>query len=238
MTKNAKHFRTLHHGKLVTIFPDVLLVKGTMRLFGVFRYSRNMTVLKSGNSLILVNPVRLSSEGEEALLAHGSIDHILKIGSLHSVDIPYYMDTFSPKLWMLNDDKSLDDYKADDVLNDHPTLPFLDLKVHVFEGSKIPEAVLVMPSNGGVLLSCDSLVNMTADDEHANGLVRTLSRLLPKPTYIGPNWVKIAKPSKKSLTDILDFEFKHLVPAHGDPVLENAKEELEGYFSTYKKWHS
>lgn len=237
MTKKTKHFATLHHGELVTIFPEVLSVKGTMQLFGLFRYSRNMTVLKNGNSLILVNPVRLSSEGETTLLGHGNIDHILKIGSLHSVDIPYYMDTFSPKLWMLNDDKSLDDYKADYFLNDHPTLPFLDLKVHVFEGSKIPEAVLVMPSNGGVLLSCDSLVNMTADDEHANGLVRTLSKLLPKPTYIGPNWVKIAKPTKTSFTEILGFAFENLVPAHGEPVLKNAKEELEGYFSTYKKWH-
>jgi hypothetical protein len=236
MPQKTKHFQTLPHGELVTIFPEVLSVKGTMKLFGVFRYSRNMTVLKNGTSLILVNPVRLSPEGEEALLAQGSIDHILKIGSLHSVDIPYYMDTFSPKLWMLNNDKSLENYQADFFLNDHPVLPFLDLKVHVLEGSKIPESVLVLPSNGGVVLSCDSLVNMTADDEHANGLVRTLSKLLPKPTYIGPNWVKMAKPTKKSLTDILDFEFQHLVPAHGDPVLDTANVELERYFSMYKKW--
>ncbi len=112
----------------------------------------------------------------------------------------------------------------------------MELQVHVLEGSKIPESVLVLPANGGVVLSCDSLVNMTADDDHANGLVRTLSKLLPKPTYIGPNWVKIAKPTKTSLTDILKFEFQHLVPAHGDAVLSTAKDELAQYFSTYTKW--
>jgi hypothetical protein len=50
--------------------------------------------------------------------------------------------------------------------------------------------------------------------------------------------VKIAKPYKKSFTSLMAYNFKHLVFAHGDPILEDGKTELEVYFSTYSKWRT
>jgi hypothetical protein len=236
MCSDKSYFKLMHHGPIVEVLNNVYSIQGTMKLFGLFQYSRNMTVLKDGGSIVLINPIRLDQKTELEILKVGKISHILKIGSLHSVDIPYYMDKFSPKLWSLKNDKSLPDFPADHFLSHNLTLPFLDLKVHVFEGSKVPESLIYSPDNGGVFFSCDSLVNMSSEDSHANTLVRVLSKLLPKPTLIGPNWVKFAKPTKSSFVNILTYDFENLVFAHGNPILGSAKIQLENYFSTYKKF--
>ena len=67
----------------------------------------------------------------------------------------------------------------------------------------------------------------------ANLLTKTLSKLLPQPTYVGPNWIKFAKPPRESLTVILDYEFKNLLSAHGRPIKEDAHVKLKNYLNNY-----
>jgi hypothetical protein len=57
------------HGELREIVPDVYFVTGTVKLPGPLpvRFSRNMTVLREGGRLILVNAVRLDDAGLAAL---------------------------------------------------------------------------------------------------------------------------------------------------------------------------
>lgn len=231
-----EHFPILPHGGLEEVMPSVLFVVGTMRLFGVFRFSRNMVVLKDGDGLILVNPIRLSPATESELCEHGEIRHILKIGRFHSVDIPYYLDRFGPTLWMLRDDHSLPGIVPDRYLNDYDELPFRDATVFVFDGLKEPECVIHIPDDGGAIIACDSVVNLDRPDPMGNWLVRTLSKTLRMPVLIGPNWLKAAKPTKAHFDALLQLRFRHLLPAHGTPLRNVAKDRLADYVASFDNW--
>lgn len=209
---------------------------GSMKLFGVFKYSRNMVILKDGDDLCLVNPVRLDKSEEKKLLELGKIHSILKLGRLHSVDLPYYMDKFSPKLWASSRDSFVQEYKyqIDIDLETNPELPFLDMQIYSFRTTKQNEAIAFLPQDRGIVLACDALVNMKKIDPMANWLVRTLSKVLPEPTYIGPNWFKAMKPSRDDFKEILKFKFDKMIPAHG-PILDNgANEKIKSYISSFK----
>jgi hypothetical protein len=143
------------------------------------------------------------------------------------------MDRFSPKLWVNKGDPSISDYQPDGYFDDHEVLPFLNMKVIVIEGSRIKETVLLGLDDGGCLHSCDAFVNMGVDQNH-NWLTAKLSKFLPDPTFIGPNWIKFAKPPGSAMKAILEQNFENFVPAHGNPVLGGAKEKLRDYIENYK----
>ncbi len=227
-----KYHKLLPHREVLEILPSVYSVTGTMRLFGLFQYSRNMVILKEGSDLAIVNPVRVNEFELNKIRKLGNIKHIFKIGRLHSVDVPFYMDKFSPKLWVSEGDDALPEYKADYFFNEYSVLPFMKIKVIPIASSKLPETILLVLSDGGCLLSCDAFVNMTTDPM-ANWLTGKLSKLLPQPTFIGPNWIKLAKPPKKEMLQVLDHKFSHLVSAHGPPVLNDAYEQLNQYLKAY-----
>ncbi|MBK6464740.1 MAG: hypothetical protein IPF92_27630 [Myxococcales bacterium] len=42
-------------------------------------------------------------------------------------------------------------------------------------------------------------------------------------TDIGPGWAKAAKPAAAELRAVLDLDFEHLLPAHGEAVIGGAK---------------
>lgn len=230
---STKYFNLLPHTGVKQILPGIYTVTGTMKLFGLFQYSRVMTILKDENSLALVNPVRVNEETLSKIKELGEIDHIFKIGQLHNVDIPFYIDKFSPKLWVNKDDPSVKDSKSVAYFEDGNELPILNCKVKLIEDSKIKEAILISPADGGCLHSCDAFVNMGDVDPMHNWLTAKLSKLLSNPTYIGPNWVKIAKPPQKSMESVLDFEFESFVPAHGEPIMKEAKKKLKKYLSEF-----
>lgn len=234
MSKNKKYFRLLPHGPIQQVLPNIFAVVGSMRLFGLFQYSRVMTVLNDNGKLALINPVRVDDSTLNELSKLGSIDYVFKIGQLHNVDLKFYMDQFSPELWANKGDPSISAYEQVNYFDDVNELPILNAKVKPLKGSKIKESILVTPADGGCLHSCDAFVNMGDDPMH-NWLTKNLSKFLPNPTYIGPNWHKIAKPPESEMRSVNDFDFKNFIPAHGDPILGDAKEKLgeylEGFFT-------
>jgi len=195
-----------------------------------------MVILKDGDKLCLVNPVRLNEAEEKKLLTMGTIHSVLKLGRLHSVDVPYYMDKFSPKLWASSNDSFVQkhDYNIDIDLEKVTTIHFLGIQIYNFKTSKDNEAVAFLPQDGGILLACDALVNMKKVDPMANWLVRTLSNILPEPTYIGPNWIKIMKPKKIDFDNILKFEFENMIPAHGEILNNKASQKIQVYVNNFK----
>lgn len=231
-----KHFKLLPHQSVIKNFENIYSLVGSMQLLGVFKYSRNMVVLKDGDKLCLVNPVRLTLEEEKKLLKLGSIDSILKLGRLHSVDLPYYMDKFSPKLWASSNDSFVKDhdYKIEIDIDKATSIPFLNMQIYSFKTSKENEAVAFLPQDGGILLACDAFVNMKKADPMANWLVRTLSKLLPEPTYIGPNWFKAMKPKKEDFEEVLKFKFDKMMPAHGPILKEKAGTKIKDYLESFK----
>ena len=62
----------LPHGKLEQLFDDLFFVTGTMKMKSPpLTFSRNMTILREGNSLTLINSVRLDEDGLAQLDALG-----------------------------------------------------------------------------------------------------------------------------------------------------------------------
>jgi len=230
------YFKQLPHQKIQKNYENIYSLIGSMQLFGIFKYSRNMVILKDGDKLCLVNPVRLNQKEEKKLLEMGKIYSILKLGRLHSVDVPYYMDQFSPKLWASSRDSFLKqyDYGIDIDLEKATSIPFLDIQIYNLKTSKENEAVAYLPQDNGVLLACDALVNMKKIDPMANWLVRTLSKILPEPTYIGPNWFKVMKPKKIDFDNILKFEFENMIPAHGEILSNKASQKIQDYVNHFK----
>lgn len=231
-----KYFKQLPHKVITKNYDNIYSLIGSMKLFGLFKYSRNMVIIKEGEKLCLVNPVRLNEDEELRLLELGKVYSILKLGRLHSIDIPYYMDKFSPKLWASKNDSFVKDhnYKIDIDLEEVRKIPFRDIQIYSFKTSKENEAVAFLPQDDGVLLACDALVNMKQSDPMANWLVKTLSKILPEPTYIGPNWFKIMKPKKDDFDEVLKFKFEKMIPAHGSILKQKASEKIKDYVNSFK----
>jgi hypothetical protein len=143
------YFKQLPHQKIQKNYENIYSLMGSMKLFGVFKYSRNMVILKDGDNLCIVNPVRLNEGEEKKLLELGKIHSILKLGRLHSVDLPYYMDKFSPKLWASSKDSFVQDhnYSIDIDLETNPNLPLLNMQIYSFKTSKENEAIAYLPQD-------------------------------------------------------------------------------------------
>ena len=65
----------LPHGPLNEVLPGIFFVKGTLRMSGFLpvAFSRNMTVIKEGERLVIVNSVRLDDAGLAQLDALGRV---------------------------------------------------------------------------------------------------------------------------------------------------------------------
>lgn len=54
--------------------------------------NRNMVIVKSGDELALINPVRLSDAALSQLDALGNVRHVLRLGDFHGLDDRFYVD--------------------------------------------------------------------------------------------------------------------------------------------------
>ena len=91
----------MQHGPIEEITNDVFWVQGSIQLAPGIRLMRNMVIVRSGEELTLVSPVRLSPGGEAELKRLGTVRHVVKIGFFHGVDDAYYRERFSATYWEL-----------------------------------------------------------------------------------------------------------------------------------------
>lgn len=227
----------LPHGALTEPLPGLFFVQGTMQFPGVvsMRFSRNMTVVRQGERLVLVNTVRLDDAGLAALDALGKVTDLVRIAGNHGMDDPFYADRYKARVWAVKgqrylagfDPEAADEYfeRTDELSPDGPS-PIEGSKLFVLR-SRPPEAVLLLPQHGGVLVTGDCLQNWAHTDEYFNLPARVGMPLLGfvKPCNVGPAWLKACKPPKEDLRGVLGLSFAHVLPAHGAPVLEDAREK-------------
>lgn len=217
------------HGALEEIFADVFVVTGTStpKFEGkTWQFSRNMTVVRQGERLVLINTVRLDDAGLAKLDALGAVDAIVKLGSYHGLDDPFYVDRYGPKLWAptgMQHDNGL----STDVELTVDNLPLLDASLFLF-GVAQPEAILRLDRAGGILVSCDSLQNWREPDRFFSDESAELMRGYGfiKPANIGPGWMRAAKPQRADFDRLLQLSFKHLLSAHGTPLRDDAHAEI------------
>jgi hypothetical protein len=224
------------HGDIREVLRGIFFVTGTMGMPGPLpvRFSRNMTIVRTEDRLVLVNTVRLDDRGLAALDRLGKVTDIVRLAANHGSDDPFYADRYRAKVWVLKgqrytagfDTRARDTYFSPDVEADEATeLPIAGTRLH-FIHSEPPEGLLVLPDHGGTVISGDCFQNWAATDERFNWLGSAMMRLMGfmKPHNVGPGWLRQCRPPPQELRAILDRPFANVLPAHGVPVIGRAAE--------------
>jgi len=223
------------HGELREVLPDVFLLTGTMRTPGPLpvNFSRNMTVVREGGRLVLVNSVRLDEDGLRRLDALGKVTDVIRIAGFHGMDDPFYKERYGARVSVVRGQRYVAGFNpdapetyltADAELDASAALPLSGARLYVI-GSRPPEGMLLLEREGGILISGDCLQNWQAPDEYFNFGGRLALRALGfiKPHNVGPAWLKQAKPPIPHLLGLLELPFDHVLPAHGSAVIGDAK---------------
>lgn len=221
----------LPHGEIQEIFPDVYFVKGQMKLETqgrTVRLTRSMTIVRQGDSLSLVNPIRLGEEGLQALDRLGKVENVLRMGVGHGRDDAFYSDRYNVPVWAQEGTKPDRPVKLQATLAAGNDGPLKDATILMFESIAAPETVICLHRNGGILITCDCIQNMTGPDEFFDA---PSSEFMANAGFfrranIGPAWRARLQPKVSDYDRILALDFKHLLPAHGDPLLNEAHEAV------------
>ncbi len=238
MAKKDSYPKALKHGEIRKIFENIFFVTGTtaMKAPAPMKFSRNMTIIREGEDLVLVNSVRLGEAGLAQLETLGKIRHVVRLAGFHGMDDPFYKNRYKAKVWSVNasyttgfDDppKPQDIYfDADVIIDDSTPLPLANSTLYEFKTSTPGEALLHLQANNGVVISGDCLQNWSEADKYFSWFSKIMMKKkgFIKPHNIGPGWLKIAAPEYQEIVNILELDFEHVLPAHGKPVIGGAKE--------------
>ena len=217
----------LPHGDIREIFPDVYFVKGQIKFDNqgnVAQFTRAMTIVRDENKLTLVNTVRLNEAGLQALDRLGKVENIVRIGANHGRDDAFYSKRYGAPVWAASGTNHTRPVNSEATLIAGDAGPIDDATIMIFESIPAPEAVICLHRSGGILITCDSLQNMTGPDEFFD---ETSTQFMDKAGFfrsgnIGPAWRAKLQPNVSDFESILAMEFKHLLPSHGDPLLDDA----------------
>ena len=218
----------LPHGPIEALTERVHAVRGCIRVNGVLRISRNMAVVRHGDGLTLVNPIRLNAAGERALEELGRVRAILRLGAMHGRDDPYCKHRFGCEFWCQPGGTVYPGPPLDRPLGPDCALPFPDAELFCFDGARQPEAALLVRDGPGVLLTCDAIQHY-GDYSNHNVLARLSMPLIgfSKKTLVGPIWLKRMTPPGGSLRTeferLLERDFDALLAAHGTWLPAGAK---------------
>ncbi len=87
------------HQAIQAIADDLFMARGSIGFNRFVRLSRNMAIVRSGNELTLIDPIRLNERGLRDLDALGVVKHIVRLGGGHGSDDPFYVDRYRALLW-------------------------------------------------------------------------------------------------------------------------------------------
>jgi hypothetical protein len=230
------HAAALPHGELREVLPGIHFVTGTVGMPGPLpiRFSRNMTVVREGDRLVLVNSLRLDDAGLAALDKLGKVTDVIRLAANHGMDDPFYRARYEAKVWAVGgqrytagfDTSAADVYLEPDVaIDEATTLPIAGARLYTIHTTP-PEGMLVLERHGGTILSGDCLQNWAEPDRYFSFLGKTMMRMMGfiKPHNVGPGWLKQGKPPKNELHGILDLAFTNVLTAHGGAVVGNARD--------------
>ena len=222
------------HGPLQEVLPNVHLVQGSMAFYGVFRFSRNMVVVDRGDgTLVIIEAVRLNHEGLAALDALGRVTDVVRLAAAHGRDVPFYKQRYGATVWDMAGQRFFEGsdwnrgatyFASDHALKGKECPPLPGAHLHHF-GTHPPEAALLLPNHGGVLVPGDVLHNWCAPGRHFNLPGQLLFRGfgMVGPVRVAKPWIALVKPDPARVHALLDLNFRHVLPLHGDPVLGDAK---------------
>lgn len=217
------------HSEIKEIFPNIFFVTGaniTHHNNVELQHSRNMIIIREGNTLSLVNTVRLDDKGLAELDKLGKVKNIIRIGAFHGRDDAFYLDRYHAKLWALKEMKHDHNKITDMPLIPNGQMPFSNCSVFIFETSKFPEAILHLAQHGGILITCDSIKNWIAPDPFFSPETAELYQAQGffGAASISTIWQQACGVSASDFERLKTLEFRHLFSAHGEPLLDHANE--------------
>lgn len=235
MTLKSNQFTpTWPHGNILEIFPDLFFVTGTNKVQHEgtdIQTSRNMVIVRHGTDLTLINSVRLNDEGLAKLGTLGTVKNIMRIGAFHGRDDAFYRHHFpSSKLWTIKGMVYENGLKADHDLIPNDRMPLPHCSLFLFETSQNPEGILHLDLEGGILISCDSIQNISKTDQFYSQETAHFfeEQGLVKPANISPLWLGATKTKEADFERLLkSFTFQHLITAHGEPLLNHAFQQVQ-----------
>ena len=220
------------HDPIEEIQPDVFMVRGEIKMNALMTITRNMAIVRHAGELTLVDPIRLSSAEEKQLERLGDVKRILRLGSMHGVDDPYYMDRYGAELWAPGLSDAHPEPEPTVTWDESTPLPFPHAQLFRFEGLNQPEGALLLQRGKGLLVTCDGIQHY-GDYSHNNLPARIMMPIIgfPKTTIVGPMWIKMMTPEGGSLEGefrrLLELDFDQLLSAHGTLLESGAHEACE-----------
>jgi hypothetical protein len=258
MTAEPRAFPdAMPHGTIEEAFPNVYVVKGTAKpptTPVTVCISRNMTIVKQTNGnedeLALINTIRLNETDLAELDKLGKVKHIIRIGGYHGMDDAFYVDRYKDTtLWSVEKnyfagfDSSSEPYmQADNLLTEDSKLPIKDATLHIIQSSTPKEGLILLKNRAAeganIMVSGDCLQNLQPKGDKyfnfAGGWMMWFMGFL-KPHNIGPGWYAGAKAKKQDVLALLDLDFEHVIPGHGEICVGGATKKYETAAASLKE---
>ncbi len=234
------------HGEITEPFPDVFFVTGGVRMAPLMSFSRNMTIVREGERVVLINSMRLSEEGLTALEALGTVTDVIRLAGFHGMDDPFYKDRYGAKIWALEgtsyrrgfavDGSEPGYFEADVQMNARTALPLEGASLHTFS-TPSPEGMLRLSREGGILVTGDSLQNWATTNRYFSLPGKLMMKMMGfiKAHNLGPGWIKAARPKTEEVRGIAELDFEHVLPAHGDAVIGGARGKYRAVLEAYQQ---
>lgn len=219
----------LPHGPIVQVADAVYAVRGAFQMGPGMRIDRTMTILRAPDGLVIMNPIRLSEDGEVELASLGAVAHLVKLSDAHGVDEPYYVHRYRPAFWALPGAKTNGVAPSRVLGPPGPSSggPIPGGTVIPLEGGGPVEAAYHVPLGGGTLVTCDAVQNC-AKTEYASFVGRLMTPLLGfrGGVVVPPMWrkhLKLSGPAlRAALAPMTERPFANLITGHGPPVAGGA----------------
>lgn len=219
------------HGKLTPFLDELWYVVGTNRVQHAgseLQTSRTMLVIREADELTLVNTVRLDEQGLRTLDGLGTVRNIVRLGAFHGRDDLFYRERYGAQLWALRGSAQGDSRVEDRAITEAGELPISGAAAFVFRSARQPEAALLLERSGGILVTCDAVQNWTSVDRFFSpetGAAFAAAGLI-RPAHVPSTWIDACAPDASDFERLLALPFRHLVSAHGMPLLDDAHERL------------
>ena len=216
------------HGPIEPIQGELFMVRGSMRMNPLVRITRNMAIVRHEGELSLINPIRLTAAAEAELKQLGEIKRIIRLGPMHGIDDPWYVEQHGAEMWVQPGGTTYPEPKADVDLSVTTPLPFPNARLFEFQGTVQPECALLVEIGDGILLTCDAIQHY-GDYSHNNWLARLVMPFIgfPKRTLVGPIWLRVMTPEGGDLEPefrrLAELPFDGLFSAHGTLLKSGAK---------------
>jgi len=204
--------------------PSVDVREVTKNLYGwasfhpQWKVDFNSYALKTSEGVVFIDPLKPEPAVITKLETLGEPIAIFLTNAHHDRDADWFRKQYGIQVYAHEKAKADCDTKIDVLLMDGERLPGAVKAVHM-PGSSAGETAFYTKASGGIVLMGDTLMNQTD-----KGL-----------TLLSDAYVEDKKQTLQSLRKLLELDFKIITFAHGDPIVQNARTQIEQFLKKPKK---